>query len=469
MEKRPILTLDRFKKKKTDQNSNDQVAKDTAEKQEPESNKAKDINAQEDQVTSHVKRKAKNTSITDQEYQQILSYLNQHYPRAFPKKGDLVPLAVGIHNQILAIDDLPFSRINIRRFLGKYTRSKDYRKNLLAGKNRFDLNGNAIAKILQEEVDNIKWKKFKAKKKTEAIKKTNHDSLIKKAMESPITARELLSEYLPAEFKDFINLDTLKIEKESFIEDDLKTKFSDIIYSAKTNDEKQHDALIYILLEHQSSPDYWIALRIWKYCLLLLERHAKDKNKLPVILPLVLYNGQQKYNAPLNLWDLFTRPELAKKSMSDNYNLIDLNVMSDDDINYEKHLSFLLYCMKHIHDRDLLNMLKEAMSKCTNALIIDKGQDYIHTKLIFWYTNSKIPEKNKQLLEQLIVDNLPKQDMEGIMRSIADSYIDQGINKGIAIGEAREEARGVENTALNMLKQKVDIKFIASVTCSISR
>ena len=55
------------------------------------------------------------------------------------------------------------------------------------------------------------------------------------------------------------------------------------------------------------------------------------------------------------------------------------------------------------------------------------------------------------------------------MRSIADSYIDQGINKGIAIGEAREEARGVENTALNMLKQKVDIKFIASVTCSISR
>ena len=30
-------------------------------------------------------------------------------------------------------------------------------------------------------------------------------------------------------------------------------------------------------------------------------------------------------------------------------NLIDLNAMSDDDINYEKHLSFLLYTMKHIH------------------------------------------------------------------------------------------------------------------------
>ena len=89
-------------------------------------------------------------------------------------------------------------------------------------------------------------------------------------------------------------------------------------------------------------------------------------------MPLVIYNGQQKYSAPLNLWDLFTHTELAKKAMSDNYHLIDLNSMSDEDINYKKHLSFLLYTMKHIYDRDLLNMLKEAMSKCTKALIIDK-------------------------------------------------------------------------------------------------
>ena len=52
--------------------------------------------------------------------------------------------------------------------------------------------------------------------------------------------------------------------------------------------------------------------------------------------------------------------------------------------------------MQHIRNRDLLNMLKETMSKCTEALIIHKRKDYVHTKLIFWYTNSKIPEKNKQ-------------------------------------------------------------------------
>ena len=138
--------------------------------------------------------------------------------------------------------------------------------------------------------------------------------------------------------------------------------------------------------------------------------------------------------------------------------------MSDDDIDYEKHLSFLLYTMKHIHDRDMLAMLKKAMQKCSKALIIDKGQDYVHTKLILWYTDSKVPEENKQLLEQLIVDNLPKEDTDNIMRTIADSYIDEGMNKGIAIGEARGIYQRNIEIAKRMLQENTDIKFIASVT-----
>ena len=476
MEKRPILTLDSFKKQKTDQKSNDEVVRqeqnvstDKQNTQKPASNKTKEAKTAIEEVIASPQKKSKNTSITDEEYQKILSYLNQHYPKCFPTEGELVPLAVGIHNQILAIDDLPFPRINIRRFLGRYTRGRKYRKNLLAGRDRFDLHGQKVAKILPEEVDNFKWKKVKSQKKTEAVKKANHDSLIKKAMESPIAAKELLSEYLPAEFKDFINLDTLKIEKESFIEDSLKTKFSDIIYSAKAkesanNTSNSKDVLIYTLLEHQSTPDYWVALRLWKYCMLLLERHAKGKEKLPVIIPLVLYNGKKKYNAPLNIWDLFSNSELAKQTMSENYRLIDLESMSDDEIDYEKHLSFLLYVMKHIHDRDTLSMLKDVMAKCTKALIIDKGQDYVHTKLIFWYTNSKVPAENKQLLEEIIVNNLPKEDQEVIMRTVADTYIDEGI----AIGEARGIQKGATNKVIEiarrMLQEKTDIKFISSVT-----
>merc|ERR1712178_586035 len=98
------------------------------------------------------------------------------------------------------------------------------------------------------------------------------------------------------------------------------------------------------------------------------------------------------------------------------------------------------------------------MERCYKAILIDKGQDYIHTKLILWYTDSKVPEEKKQLLEQLIVDNLPKEDREDIMRTVADSYIDEGINKGIAIGEARS----VEKIAKNLLLQNTSLDTISS-------
>ena len=288
--------------------------------------------------------------------------------------------------------------------------------------------------------------------------KKPHDALAKKVLENPVAAREFLEEYLPREFKEYIDIATLKVEKESHVEESLKRRLSDVVYSVSTKDKDE--AFIYCLCEHQSSSDHWIALRLWKYSLLLLERHKKKKDKLPLILPLVLYNGKDKYTAPRNIWELFSNSALAKKALVEDYRLVDLQAMSDDDIDYEKHLSFILYTMKHIHDRDCLNMLKNAMERCYKAILIDKGQDYIHTKLILWYTDSKVPEEKKQLLEQLIVDNLPKEDRENIMRTVADSYIDEGI----AIGEAR----GVEKTSMkiakNLLLQNTSLDTISSAT-----
>lgn len=296
--------------------------------------------------------------------------------------------------------------------------------------------------------------------------KKPHDALAKKVLENPVAAREFLEEYLPREFKEYIDIATLKVEKESHVEESLKRRLSDVVYSVATKDKDK--AFIYCLCEHQSSSDHWIALRLWKYSLLLLERHKKKKDKLPLILPLVLYNGKDKYTAPRNIWELFSNSELAKKALVEDYRLVDLQAMSDDDIDYEKHLSFILYTMKHIHDRDCLNMLKNAMERCYKAILIDKGQDYIHTKLILWYTDSKVPEEKKQLLEQLIVDNLPKEDREDIMRTVADSYIDEGINKGIAIGKnegiAIGEARVAEKIAKNLLLQNTSLDTISSAT-----
>jgi len=57
---------------------------------------------------------------------------------------------------------------------------------------------------------------------------------------------------------------------------------------------------------------------------------------------MVVYNGTSRYNAPKNLWDLFTMPDLAKQLLAGDYQLIDLQSMPDADIKKKQTLESVL-------------------------------------------------------------------------------------------------------------------------------
>jgi len=293
-----------------------------------------------------------------------------------------------------------------------------------------------------------------------------HDALFKRIMENDIAAKEFLSEYLPQEVKSIVDFDTIKVQKESYIEPNLTKRLSDIVYSVNTKDNKE--AFIYVCAEHQSSVDHLMAFRLWKYTLLLAERHLEDKGKLPLIFPLVVYAGKAKYTAPRNLWSLFEYPDLAKKILTEDHALVNLQATTDDEIARKKHIALFEYIMKHVQMRDMLKLWQNLFEKLPDAVIIDKDYGYFYISNLLWYIDGRLSVEKRDELSGLIIEHLPKEDGEKLMKTIADTYIEEGINKGIAIGEARGEARGVEKRnieiARRMLKENTDIKFIASVT-----
>ncbi|KJV70326.1 transposase [Orientia tsutsugamushi] len=175
-------------------------------------------------------------------------------------------------------------------------------------------------------------------------KQLKHDSLAKTIMSDPVAAQEFLEYYLPSDFKSLIDLSQIKVEQESYIEESLKKKYSDIVYRVAT--KKHGNAFIYILIEAQSTVDYWTALRLWRYTLLLCERHKKEKTKLPLVYNLVIYNGKEVYKAPRNLWDLFTDSMIAKQLMTSDYQLVDLQSMSNDEIVRKKHIDTVIRIKK---------------------------------------------------------------------------------------------------------------------------
>jgi len=53
--------------------------------------------------------------------------------------------------------------------------------------------------------------------------------------------------HLPAELRAICDLSTLKLESGSFVEDDLRQYFSDVLYSVKT---AEGDGYVHVLIEH---------------------------------------------------------------------------------------------------------------------------------------------------------------------------------------------------------------------------
>ena len=98
----------------------------------------------------------------------------------------------------------------------------------------------------------------------ERFSRAPHDAIFRQMLTQKEVARDFLQLYLPAPFLSICDLNTLQLASGSFIEEDLRSSDSDILYSLQT----RHGAgYIYALIEHQSSPDKLMAFRLMRYML----------------------------------------------------------------------------------------------------------------------------------------------------------------------------------------------------------
>ena len=59
------------------------------------------------------------------------------------------------------------------------------------------------------------------------------DGLFKFIFGTKIAAQEFLEEYLPPAFKQLVDLNRIEVDKESFVEEDLQRRLSDVVYKVK--------------------------------------------------------------------------------------------------------------------------------------------------------------------------------------------------------------------------------------------
>ncbi|MBN0023825.1 Rpn family recombination-promoting nuclease/putative transposase, partial [Pseudomonas aeruginosa] len=75
-----------------------------------------------------------------------------------------------------------------------------------------------------------------------------HGAVFKHLLSHRATPRDFLDIHLPAPLRALCNLNTLRLESGSFIDDELRASHSDILYSLQT---QAGEGYIYLLIEHQ--------------------------------------------------------------------------------------------------------------------------------------------------------------------------------------------------------------------------
>ena len=111
-------------------------------------------------VTEPIKPQPQKVLLSKERYHHLLQYLQTNYSTCFPSSRN-TPLAIGIHKQLMAIPERPFSRSQLEQMLAIYTRSKAYYQSLIIDAGRFNLDGTLASKIRAEEIAFLAKPKFR--------------------------------------------------------------------------------------------------------------------------------------------------------------------------------------------------------------------------------------------------------------------------------------------------------------------
>jgi len=137
-----------------------------------------------------------------------------------------------------------------------------------------------------------------------------HDSGYKKLFSNKTIFRQLMESFVREGWVQEIDFTTSETLDKSFVSSHYKETESDLIYKVKFMGK---DLYVYILMEFQSTVDHFMALRFINYMTNFYMDYVNNNKgieKLPPIFPILLYNGEEEWTAPVTLSELIEGSEL---------------------------------------------------------------------------------------------------------------------------------------------------------------
>ncbi|MDI6537317.1 Rpn family recombination-promoting nuclease/putative transposase [Pantoea ananatis] len=294
---------------------------------------------------------------------------------------------------------------------------------------------------------------------------TPHDATFRQFLTQPEIARDFMELHLPAELRTVCDLSTLKLESGSFVEDDLRQYFSDVLYSLKT--AQGDDGYVHVLIEHQSSPDKHMAFRLLRYAVAAMQRHLEaGHKKLPLVIPVLFYTGKRRPYPYSTRWlDEFTDPALANRLYSTAFPLVDVTIIPDEEIAEHRSMAALTLLQKHIHQRDLA----ELVDKLVPVLLAGYLSSSQVVSLIHYIVQAGETADAEALVREL-AHRVPQHGdaLMTIAQQLEQKGMEKGMEKGIQLGREEGRSEGEREATLKiartMLQSGLDRETVMKMT-----
>ena len=201
---------------------------------------------------------------------------------------------------------------------------------------------------------------------------------------------------------------------------------------------KGKDAFALLLIEHQSTADKMMPLRILRYAGELMDAHSdesKSERYCPLVIPIVFYTGQSAYRYFKALDGMISgKPKCDDSLIKSNFYLVtpkDLENSVEED---GEALSLFGQSFALAQNPDLSNLFKVMVR--LDQLEGEKYVEFVQEieEYLFKESECKLIEPDRAKLRQLMTSTNGEREMPSLADIIHEIAEEVGVEKGIILG-----------------------------------
>ena len=274
-----------------------------------------------------------------------------------------------------------------------------------------------------------------------------HDKYFRSVFSHLPDAASLLRAVVPQPLADSLQWSTLALHPARFVSRDWRGREADLLFSVEQV-EQQADAapvLLYVLLEHQSAPDGWLRLRLLDYCVQVWVRWTKEHeddedddeagHRLPLIVPLVFYQGARSWRYDREFAELFGDAAGAWRWVPRfEHLLIDRTRASAETVPGALAARLAQIALMAAFREGLLEQATRLMGELYRAAGFEEVAKHVE------YVLATQSEENRQVFAEALQRNVPGRG--GELMNYVEQLLEQGRQEGELKGRQEGELKG---------------------------